>query len=207
MFTRTRGHVFVKTCRFISSSVSPARALFVDQLNAELDGIKAAGTYKHERIILGPQGMEITVHGSDKPLLNFCSNNYLGLSSHPELIEESKRYLDKYGTGLSSVRFICGTQDIHRQLESRIAKFHDREDAILYGSCFDANAGVFEVITNSEDAVISDELNHASLIDGIWLSKIADAGLLLPTVYLVWMAMKHRLKKYFLLQGSTMLLY
>ncbi|KAI1726784.1 aminotransferase class I and II domain-containing protein [Ditylenchus destructor] len=171
MFTRTRGHVFVKTCRFISSSVSPARASFVDQLNAELDGIKAAGTYKHERIILGPQGMEITVHGSDKPLLNFCSNNYLGLSSHPELIEESKRYLDKYGAGLSSVRFICGTQDIHRQLESRIAKFHDREDAILYGSCFDANAGVFEVITNSEDAVISDELNHASLIDGIRLSK------------------------------------
>uniref|UniRef100_A0A915EBS2 Aminotransferase class I/classII domain-containing protein n=1 Tax=Ditylenchus dipsaci TaxID=166011 RepID=A0A915EBS2_9BILA len=130
-----------------------------------------AGTFKTERVILGRQDIEISVDGCENKLLNFCSNNYLGLSSHPEVIEAGKRCLDTHGAGLSSVRFICGTQDIHHQLEKKIAEFHGREDAILYGSCFDANAGIFEVITNKEDVIISDELNHASLIDGIRLSK------------------------------------
>uniref|UniRef100_A0A915E975 Aminotransferase class I/classII domain-containing protein n=1 Tax=Ditylenchus dipsaci TaxID=166011 RepID=A0A915E975_9BILA len=116
-----------------------------------------AGTFKTERVILGRQDIEISVDGCENKLLNFCSNNYLGLSSHPEVIKAGKRCLDTHGAGLSSVRFI--------------SEFHGREDAILYGSCFDANAGIFEVITNKEDVIISDELNHASLIDGIRLSK------------------------------------
>ncbi|VDD96116.1 unnamed protein product [Enterobius vermicularis] len=130
-----------------------------------------AGTYKSERVIVGRQGMEIHVQGSKKPLLNFCANNYLGLSSNPEVIKAAKHALDTHGAGMSSVRFICGTQDIHRQLELKIAEFHGREDAILYAACFDANGGVFDVLTGESDAIISDELNHASIIDGVRLCK------------------------------------
>lgn len=117
------------------------------------------------------QGASINVEGRMQKVLNFCANNYLGLSSHPAVIEAGKRALDEYGAGLSSVRFICGTQDIHKDLERKIAKFHGREDAILYASCFDANAGIFEVLLTPDDAVLSDELNHASIIDGIRLCK------------------------------------
>ncbi|XP_064476793.1 2-amino-3-ketobutyrate coenzyme A ligase, mitochondrial-like [Ornithodoros turicata] len=140
-------------------------------LQKELESIKEAGTYKSERIITTMQGSAINVEGRTQKVLNFCANNYLGLSSHPAVIEAGKRALDEYGAGLSSVRFICGTQDIHKILERKIAKFHGREDAILYASCFDANAGIFEVLLTPEDAVLSDELNHASIIDGIRLCK------------------------------------
>lgn len=151
--------------------ISAARAEVSAALEAELQAIRDAGTFKNERVIVGKQGMEINVKNSDKKLLNFCANNYLGLSSHPEVIKAAKSYLDSHGAGMSSVRFICGTQDIHRELELKIAKFHGRDDSILYAACFDANGGVFEVLTNNEDAVISDELNHASIIDGVRLCK------------------------------------
>ena len=137
----------------------------------QLVGIKEAGTWKTERVITTPQATEIQVEGSSNKLLNFCANNYLGLSSHPDIVEASKKALDSHGAGLSSVRFICGTQDIHKDLENKISKFHNREDTILYISCFDANAGLFETLLTPEDAVISDELNHASIIDGIRLCK------------------------------------
>ena len=130
-----------------------------------------AGTWKDERVITSKQGAEINVEGSPNQLLNFCANNYLGLSSHPEVIQAAKDALDRYGAGLSSVRFICGTQDIHKDLERKIAEFHEREDAILYPSCFDANAGLFEAILEPKDALFSDELNHASIIDGVRLCK------------------------------------
>uniref|UniRef100_A0AC35TWY2 Aminotran_1_2 domain-containing protein n=1 Tax=Rhabditophanes sp. KR3021 TaxID=114890 RepID=A0AC35TWY2_9BILA len=141
------------------------------QLGVDLSEIQKAGTFKKERIIVGRQGVEIKVQNQSKTLLNFCANNYLGLSSHPEVIKAAQNYLETHGAGLSSVRFICGTQEIHRQLEKKIAQYHGRDDAILYASCFDANAGIFEVLTNETDAIISDELNHASIIDGIRLSK------------------------------------
>ncbi|CAJ0569634.1 unnamed protein product, partial [Mesorhabditis spiculigera] len=130
-----------------------------------------AGTFKKERVIVGRQGVEVKLQGLDGTYLNFCANNYLGLSSHPDVIKAGQEALKTHGAGLSSVRFICGTQDIHKQLESKIAQFHGTEDAILYAACFDANAGVFEVLTGPEDAIISDTLNHASIIDGIRLSK------------------------------------
>ncbi len=131
--------------------------------------IKAAGTYKIEKNIESPQAVEVIVNG--KKMLNFCSNNYLGLSSHPELIQAAKNAFDSRGYGMSSVRFICGTQDLHKQLEQVISKFHSMDDTILYSSCFDANAGFFEAVLTNEDAVISDALNHASIIDGIRLCK------------------------------------
>lgn len=140
-------------------------------LQETLESIREAGTFKSERIITTKQASKIQVSGSNRKILNFCANNYLGLSSHPEVIEAAKRALDKYGAGLSSVRFICGTQDIHKELEAKISKFHGREDTILYASCFDANAGIFESLLTPDDAVISDELNHASIIDGIRLCK------------------------------------
>ncbi|XP_014774822.1 2-amino-3-ketobutyrate coenzyme A ligase, mitochondrial isoform X2 [Octopus bimaculoides] len=140
-------------------------------LEESLSEIKNAGTWKAERIIVSKQGAKIGVKGQTNSILNFCANNYLGLSAHPEVIEASKKALDTHGAGLSSVRFICGTQNIHRELEEKLASFHGREDAILYASCFDANAGIFEVLLSPEDAVISDELNHASIIDGIRLCK------------------------------------
>ncbi len=144
-------------------------------LQAELASVKEAGLYKQERYIFGPQGAEIKVEfptgAPVKEVLNFCANNYLGLSSHPDTIKSAHKALDEWGYGLSSVRFICGTQDIHRQLERKIADFLGMDDAILYSSCFDANGGLFEVLFKQEDAILTDELNHASVIDGIRLSK------------------------------------
>jgi glycine C-acetyltransferase len=140
-----------------------------ERLVEELQQIEDAGLWKQERLITGPQGVRITTE--DGEVLNFCANNYLGLSSHPAILEAAHAALDSHGFGLSSVRFICGTQDIHKQLEARISKFLSTEDTILYTSCFDANGGLFETFLGPEDAVISDELNHASIIDGIRLCK------------------------------------
>ena len=142
---------------------------FKDHLKKELATIEEAGLYKRERIITSEQGAEITVNGAK--VLNFCANNYLGLSSHPEVIKAAHEYLDSHGYGMSSVRFICGTQDIHKDLEKRIAQFHGTEDTILYAACFDANGGVFEPLFDEQDAIISDSLNHASIIDGVRLCK------------------------------------
>lgn len=139
-------------------------------IQPQLEAIKEAGTWKAERIIASPQRTQISLM-SGKKVLNFCANNYLGLSDHPKVIEAAKRALDEYGAGLSSVRFICGTQKIHKELEKKITAFHRREDTIVYASCFDANAGIFETLLTPEDTVISDELNHASIIDGIRLCK------------------------------------
>ena len=141
-----------------------------DFLSEELKNIDEAGLYKHERIITSPQGAEINLN-TGQTVLNFCANNYLGLSSHPRVIDASKKALDSHGYGMSSVRFICGTQDIHRELELKIADFFGMEDTILYAAAFDANGGIFEPIFTQEDAIISDELNHASIIDGVRLSK------------------------------------
>jgi len=139
-------------------------------LDQELEEIKKNGLFKTERIIITPQGADITVSGG-KEVINFCANNYLGLSSHPEVIEAAKAAMDSYGYGLSSVRFICGTQDIHKILEKKISDFLGTEDTILYAAAFDANGGVFEPLFNEQDAIISDELNHASIIDGVRLCK------------------------------------
>ncbi|HHV02458.1 MAG: glycine C-acetyltransferase [Bacteroidales bacterium] len=139
-------------------------------LQQELADIREAGLYKHERIITTPQGAEIKV-STGAEVLNFCANNYLGLSNNPRLIAAAKKALDSHGYGLSSVRFICGTQDIHKELEAKIAGFFGTEDTILYAACFDANGGVFEPLLTEEDAIISDALNHASIIDGVRLSK------------------------------------
>ncbi len=138
-------------------------------LENELKEIKSAGLYKQERIITTPQGAEITANGKD--VLNFCANNYLGLSSHPKVIAAAKNAIDSHGYGMSSVRFICGTQDIHKELEKKISTFLGTEDTILYAAAFDANGGVFEPLFNEQDAIISDELNHASIIDGVRLCK------------------------------------
>lgn len=142
---------------------------FVERIRTEIDEIKNAGLYKHERVISSPQGAEITVNG--KTVLNFCANNYLGLSSHPKTIEAAHHYIDKRGYGMSSVRFICGTQDVHKELEQKLASFLGTEDTILYAAAFDANGGVFEPLFNEQDAIISDALNHASIIDGVRLCK------------------------------------
>ncbi len=141
-----------------------------DQLAAELKSIEEAGLYKKERIITSPQGAEIKV-STGETVINFCANNYLGLSSHPKVISAAKNALDTHGYGMSSVRFICGTQDIHKELERKIAEFYGFEDTILYAAAFDANGGVFEPLFGEEDAIISDELNHASIIDGVRLCK------------------------------------
>ena len=143
---------------------------FQKYLQDELKAIEEAGLYKHERNICSPQGAEITLEDGSKAL-NFCANNYLGLSDHPRLIEASKRMMDRRGFGMSSVRFICGTQDIHKQLEAAISDYFQTEDTILYAACFDANGGVFEPLFTEEDAIISDALNHASIIDGVRLCK------------------------------------
>lgn len=162
-FSSSRAH-----CRRSSTAASSLRK----GLSKQLEDIRAAGTWKVERVITSPQAAAIRVQETKQDLLlNFCANNYLGLSSHPEVIEAAKAALDKYGNGLSSVRFICGTQDIHKQLEAKIAAFHGKDDAILYASCFDANAGIFEVLLGENDAIFSDQLNHASIIDGIRLAK------------------------------------
>lgn len=143
---------------------------FEAQLAQELDEIRAAGLYKEERVIVTPQDALIRVSGGQE-VLNFCANNYLGLSDDPALIEAARNSLDSHGFGMSSVRFICGTQDIHKQLEAKISEFLGFEDTILYTSCFDANAGLFETLLGPEDAIISDALNHASIIDGVRLCK------------------------------------
>ncbi len=140
------------------------------QLQEELDEIRAAGLYKAERVIDTPQSARVGV-GRDTPVLNLCANNYLGLADHPEVIAAARSALDEWGYGLASVRFICGTQKIHKQLEEKLTDFLGTEDTILYTSCFDANGGVFETLLGSDDAVISDELNHASIIDGVRLCK------------------------------------
>jgi glycine C-acetyltransferase len=142
---------------------------FINRIAEELEQIKTAGLFKNERIITSDQGAEIEVGG--KKVLNFCANNYLGLSAHPKVIEAAKKYIDQRGYGLSSVRFICGTQDIHKELEKKIADFLGTEDTVLYAACFDANGGVFEPLFGEEDAIISDALNHASIIDGVRLCK------------------------------------
>src|SRR5579872_3248122 len=142
-----------------------------EQLANELASIREAGLYKNEREIATPQGVEIRVKGSDRTILNFCANNYLGLSSHPKVIEAARRTLETHGYGMSSVRFICGTQDLHKELEREISRFLQTDDTILYVACFDANGGVFEPLFGEEDAIISDELNHASIIDGVRLCK------------------------------------
>ena len=139
-------------------------------LQTEIENVKKAGLYKPERIITSPQSADITVTGGAH-VLNFCANNYLGLADRPELIAAAQAALHKYGFGMASVRFICGTQDIHKELESRISAFLGMEDTILYSSCFDANAGLFETLLGEQDAIISDELNHASIIDGVRLCK------------------------------------
>ncbi|KAJ1837439.1 hypothetical protein LPJ57_011425, partial [Coemansia sp. RSA 486] len=139
-----------------------------------LDEMKSAGTFKTERVITTPQNSSIKVQSSAKPVLNFCANNYLGLADHPSVVQRASRFLDSWGNGLSSVRFICGTQTIHKDLESQITAFYDRSDSgdtILYASCFDANAGIFESLLTENDAIISDSLNHASIIDGVRLCK------------------------------------
>jgi glycine C-acetyltransferase len=143
---------------------------FKPVLTKELASIKEAGLYKKERVITSPQAAEITIEGG-KSVLNFCANNYLGLSSHPKVIEAAKAAIDSHGFGLSSVRFICGTQDIHKTLEEKIASFLGTEDTILYAAAFDANGGVFEPLFGEKDAIISDALNHASIIDGVRLTK------------------------------------
>jgi glycine C-acetyltransferase len=143
---------------------------FYTSLQTELKNIETAGLYKRERIIISPQGADIKVKGGQE-VINFCANNYLGLSSHPKVIEAAKNILDSHGYGMSSVRFICGTQDIHKTLEEKISKFLGTEDTILYAACFDANGGVFEPLLGEQDAIISDELNHASIIDGVRLCK------------------------------------
>ena len=143
-----------------------------EQLINELQNIKESGLYKEERIITSPQDAVIKISTGEE-VINFCANNYLGLSSHPEVINAAKDTLDSHGFGMSSVRFICGTQDIHKELESKIADYYQTEDTILYAAAFDANGGVFEPLLSKEDAIISDSLNHASIIDGVRLCKAA----------------------------------
>jgi glycine C-acetyltransferase len=142
---------------------------FVERIGSEVEDIKTSGLYKTERVITSPQGAEIIVNG--KKVLNFCANNYLGLSDHPKTLEAAHKYLDSRGYGMSSVRFICGTQDVHKELERKLSEFLGLEDTILYVAAFDANGGVFEPLFNEQDAIISDALNHASIIDGVRLCK------------------------------------
>jgi glycine C-acetyltransferase len=145
-------------------------AAFAQYLESQVSAIRAAGTYKRERVIVTPQGTAIRV-ADGKPVLNLCANNYLGLAQHPEVVAAAKAALDRWGYGMASVRFICGTQAVHKQLEEQLTQFLGTEDTILYSSCFDANGGLFETLLGQEDAIISDELNHASIIDGVRLCK------------------------------------
>ncbi|MDE6638608.1 MAG: glycine C-acetyltransferase, partial [Muribaculaceae bacterium] len=144
---------------------------FKQHLSKELDSIKEAGLYKNERIIITPQSADIKVEGTENDVLNFCANNYLGLADNSRLVEAAKKAMDNRGYGMSSVRFICGTQDLHKELEKAISDYFKTEDTILYAACFDANGGLFEPLFTEEDAIISDSLNHASIIDGVRLCK------------------------------------
>src|ERR1019366_3336780 len=146
------------------------KSSFNEHLQMQLAGIRRAGTYKNERVIITPQGTTIRV-ADGKPVLNFCANNYLGLAQHPAVAAAAKAAIDEWGYGCASVRFICGTQSVHKKLEAKLSEFLGTEDTILYGSCFDANGGLFETLLGEQDAIISDELNHASIIDGIRLCK------------------------------------
>jgi glycine C-acetyltransferase len=143
---------------------------YLDHLKQQTEALHGQGLFKRERIVEGPQGAEIRVQGGRK-VLNFCANNYLGLASHPEVIAAARAALEQHGYGMASVRFICGTQDVHKELEAKLSRFLGTEDTILYSSCFDANGGLFETILDESDAVVSDALNHASIIDGVRLSK------------------------------------
>src|SRR5713226_2429116 len=143
---------------------------FKQHLQEQLAGIRAAGLYKHERVLTSPQNARVAV-SDGRQVLNMCANNYLGLAQHPAVIAAAYEGLDKWGYGLASVRFICGTQAPHKELEGKLSEFLGTEDTILYSSCFDANGGLFETLLGAEDAIISDELNHASIIDGIRLSR------------------------------------
>jgi glycine C-acetyltransferase len=147
-------------------------AVFQEHIRRQLADIRAAGTYKRERVIMTPQGTSIRV-SDGQPVLNLCANNYLGLAQHPAVAAAAKETIDRWGYGCASVRFICGTQGVHKQLEQKLSEFLGTEDTILYGSCFDANGGLFETLLGAEDAIISDELNHASIIDGVRLCKAA----------------------------------
>ncbi len=144
---------------------------FKTHLEKELAAIEEAGLYKKERVITTPQSSDIEVEGTQGEVLNFCANNYLGLADNSRLIEAAKKAMDTRGYGMSSVRFICGTQDLHKELEKAISKYFKTEDTILYAACFDANGGLFEPLFTEEDAIISDSLNHASIIDGVRLCK------------------------------------
>ncbi|MDE7181060.1 MAG: aminotransferase class I/II-fold pyridoxal phosphate-dependent enzyme, partial [Muribaculaceae bacterium] len=144
---------------------------FKTHLEKELQDIKDAGLYKNERVIITPQSSDIEVEGAKGEVLNFCANNYLGLADNTRLIEAAKKAMDRRGYGMSSVRFICGTQDLHKELEKAISDYFKTEDTILYAACFDANGGLFEPLFTEEDAIISDSLNHASIIDGVRLCK------------------------------------
>src|SRR5256885_6384765 len=143
---------------------------FKEHIQSQLEDVRAAGTFKNERVIMTPQGTMIRV-ADGKPVLNLCANNYLGLAQHPAVAAAAREALDQWGYGMASVRFICGTQDVHKQLEAKLSEFLGTEDTILYSSCFDANGGLFETLLGPEDAIISDELNHASIIDGVRLCK------------------------------------
>src|SRR5881398_3716639 len=143
---------------------------YLDHLKRQTEALQGQGLFKRERVIEGPQGAEIRVQGGRK-VLNFCANNYLGLADHPEVVAAAREGLERHGYGMASVRFICGTQDVHKELETQLSRFLGTEDTILYSSCFDANGGLFETLLGHEDAVISDELNHASIIDGVRLCK------------------------------------
>jgi glycine C-acetyltransferase len=156
-----------------------------DHLLTELKNIREAGLYKNERIIVSPQDAVIKLD-SGKEVLNFCANNYLGLSNHPELVKAAKEGLDTHGYGMSSVRFICGTTDLHKQLEEKVAGFFGTDDTILYAACFDANGGLFESLLSEQDAIISDSLNHASIIDGVRLCKAKRYRL----ITLTWLILK-----------------
>jgi len=169
LFLSSRVHTAGSQSYYICAKVTVMNEKLVQRIANEIDEIKNSGLYKTERIIESSQGAEIMVNG--KTVLNFCANNYLGLSSHPKVVQAAQQTIDNRGYGMSSVRFICGTQDIHKELEEKISKFLGTEDTILYAAAFDANGGVFEPLFNEQDAIISDALNHASIIDGVRLCK------------------------------------
>ena len=155
-----------------------------DLLRTQLDDLQKQGLYKKERQIQGPQGSAIHVGGRE--VINFCANNYLGLANHPAIVDAAHEGLRRYGYGMASVRFICGTQDMHKQLEAAIARFFGKDDAILYSSCWDANGGLFETILGDEDTILCDELNHASIIDGIRLCKAQRYPLQATATWPIW---------------------
>ncbi|KAJ2159339.1 hypothetical protein GGF46_003086 [Coemansia sp. RSA 552] len=179
MFTSPAPRIARATTRLLSTTRTCPRPAQLppaleERVSQSLDAMRTAGTFKTERVLTSPQSSQIQVEGTSQDVVNFCANNYLGLADHSKVVERASEYLHRWGNGLSSVRFICGTQGIHKQLESQISEFHEtssQRDTILYASCFDANAGVFESLLTDKDAVISDALNHASIIDGVRLSK------------------------------------